>query len=190
MYHPSFGKLETTTGSELTSVKLNESSIEVESFDTTNLIQINERNLQLAAFLMERADEPYLAKEIKRTEPSIKGSIALKFNRLMKELEESNLKEHFTSFGSGSATWYGFVTHANIVGRATFVETGIKKVKHETSDEKKLQKRLKPFHAYEKLLLDGEQEPYFTRNRKIAGASAIAITIGAATVLATRHFKN
>lgn len=193
MYHPSFGKFETTTGGEYTSVKIGETGVEFEQEDSVEVRELPEHSLELCTFLIERANEPYLATEIKR-EAGIETPVARSFETIRDSLGEVALKNHFIKLGGGKATWYGFVDDDSQESKLDFVEVGLTKIEldaiTDNHTERRRKRREKPFVAYKDFLLNGEREPFFTRNKKIAGATALAISVGAVTVYVTRHFRH
>lgn len=193
MYHQNFGKIETVTEGEHTSVNLTDGFIEFETYENKDKIELDKESLELASFLIRRADVPFLATEIKKEEPSIKGSISDKFRGIASGVSDTSLGEHFTSVGRGSAKWYGFMTETDIFAKLSMAEVGLAKIGMAKIDyrlsDREVARRERPFIAYKKMLLEGEREPYFTRSQKIAGVGAVAISLGVATVYVTRHFK-
>lgn len=153
---------------------------------------LSDKASRLAGFLIFNSNTPFIAYGIKRSEGLADLDVSGAYKDLRKNSKTTIVPEHLVSIGSGSATTYGLITSNSLDSRLQFAERAIKDIELDRLElgDRRTEKRLKPFLAYKKLIESGEDNKFFTRDKKIAGAGAAIITIGAATIYVTRHFKH
>lgn len=187
-------KVETVTGDVFGAVSIVGTVMVMESFETpVQELELSKRAALLGGYLLNNPNVPANAYTIKRSEGLEELDVSKSFKELANASRGSMLEKHWIAIGRSSSTWYGFLDDDSDINKLDFAEAGIDLIEADREEfgDRRTDKRLRPFYAYKTLIVDGENERFFTRDKKLAGAGAVILSIGAvSTIYLTRHFKH
>jgi hypothetical protein len=150
------------------------------------------------AFLAELTHplgEPRLAVQLAKNNENLRKPVDISsiYTQVKSKLASTVLDGHLIRVGQGKSTWYGMLADDSDEARLDFAQDGIDSVNSVKKIELLQQRRRQPFMDLIDFVSNGEEDPKFTRNKKLisAGAATVAITIGsAATVYVIKHRKS
>lgn len=182
-----------STANGLTDVVLTPYSLEIGQGSES--VPLTQSESSLLSVLSAPLGAPRLAVQIAVLDVSLSAPVEIGkvYESVKDKLRPTELTDLLIKVGRGKATWYGLLDELSDESLRSFAETGISTVDDSRGPKYLLSRRRQPFIHLLDVVENGDDNSRFTTDRKhmaVAGAAAIAITIGSAATIYVKHRKD